>query len=468
MIRTLWFLLRLAVFVALAVWLAERPGRVSISWQGWQIDTSVGVLLTIVLVVIVLAAWLYSGWRMLRRAPGEMRRARRIQRVERGYDAISKGLVALAAGDFSRARAQARKANGLAPESPLALLLGAQVAQAEGDKVSAQRFYTAMLERDDTTFLALRGLAADAVRNGDADRALDLLAQARIAQPKAVWIPAARFEVLTRAGRWEEASRALVDAVKLKAIDAATGKRYEAAILLERARVAEVKGETETAAELALRAQKVDPNLVAATAEVIRLYGLMKRARKARKVALKAWARSPHPEITHAYAALVPGESSLEKLRRIQTLAATNPTHPESHYAIAEAAVVARLWGIARDHLMVLAPSLTFRPLPEARLCRLMALVEREENTNLSVAQKWLEHAAEAPADKEWVCEECGTPTPAWAAVCAHCGGIATLGWQSRRTTLLPGRLASPGLLAPTMISGPAVAGPGVAGLLDQ
>ena len=107
--------------------------------------------------------------------------ARRMQRVERGYDAISKGLVALAAGDFSRARAQARKANGLTPESPLALLLGAQVAQAEGDKVSAQRFYTAMLERDDTTFLALRGLAADAVRSGDADRALDLLAQARIA-----------------------------------------------------------------------------------------------------------------------------------------------------------------------------------------------------------------------------------------------------------------------------------------------
>ena len=38
----------------------------------------------------------------------------------------------------------------------------------------------------------------------------------------------------------------------------------------------------------------------------------------------------------------------------------------------------------------------------------------------------------------------------------------------SRRTTLLPGRLASPGLLTPTMISGPTVAGPTVTGLLDQ
>lgn len=459
MIRTLWFLIRLAVFVAVAVWLADRPGRVSISWQDWQIDTSVGILLTVLFLVIVVAAWLYSGWRALRRAPGEMRRARRMQRIERGYEAINKGLVALAAGDFSRARAQARKANGLAPESPLALLLGAQVAQAEGDKIAAQRFYAAMLERDDTTFLALRGLAADAVRSGDADRALDLLAQARIAQPKAMWIPAARFEVLTRAGRWEEASRALVDAIKLKAIDAVTGKRYEAAILLERARAADAKGETETAAELALRARKVDPNLVAATVEVIRLYGIMKRVRKASKLSLRAWAHAPHPEIIHAYAALVPGESSLEKLRRIQTLAATNPDHAESHYAVAAAAVAARLWGIARDHLAVLAPNPAARPLPEARICRLMALVEREENTNLTAAQKWLEHAAEAPADKEWVCEECGTPTPAWAAVCAHCGAIASLGWQSRRTTVLPGRLAAPSLLAPMMVSGPAVAG---------
>lgn len=456
MIRALWFLLRLAVFVAIAVWLAERPGHVAISWQGWQIDTSVGILLAILLLVIVVAAWLYSGWRALRRAPADIRRARRMQRTERGYAAISKGLVALAAGDFSRARAQARKANGLAPESPLALLLGAQVAQAEGDKISAQRFYAAMLERDDTAFLALRGLAADAVHNGDADRALDLLAQARIAQPKAMWIPSARFEVLTRAGRWEEASRALVDAVKLKAIDAVTGKRYEAAILLERARAADAKGETETATELAVRARKVDPTLVAATAEVIRLYGVMKRVRKAGKLALKAWANGPHPEITHAYAALVPGESSLEKLRRIQTLAATNPTHAESHYAVAKAAVAARLWGIARDHLAGLVPNPAARPLPEARICRLMAVVEREENTNLAVAQKWLEYAVEAPADKEWVCEECGTPTPAWAAVCAHCGAIASLGWQSRRTTLHPDRVAARSLLAPMMISGSA------------
>src|SRR5438132_2955708 len=43
--------------VAAAVFLADRPGRVDIVWQGWQIETSVGVLVAAA-VLAALVVWL--------------------------------------------------------------------------------------------------------------------------------------------------------------------------------------------------------------------------------------------------------------------------------------------------------------------------------------------------------------------------------------------------------------------------
>ena len=42
--RTLWLLLKIAVLVAAAVWLVRYPGAVHVDWQGYAIDTSVGVM----------------------------------------------------------------------------------------------------------------------------------------------------------------------------------------------------------------------------------------------------------------------------------------------------------------------------------------------------------------------------------------------------------------------------------------
>ena len=46
-----WFAIA-AVAMLLAVWLAERPGTVTAEWQGWRLDSSVGVLLVALVVLI--------------------------------------------------------------------------------------------------------------------------------------------------------------------------------------------------------------------------------------------------------------------------------------------------------------------------------------------------------------------------------------------------------------------------------
>ena len=55
MLRALLFIVKLAVLVLVAVWLANRPGDVVLEWFGYRVETSVGILLLAALLVGVAA-----------------------------------------------------------------------------------------------------------------------------------------------------------------------------------------------------------------------------------------------------------------------------------------------------------------------------------------------------------------------------------------------------------------------------
>ncbi|TAN65807.1 MAG: hypothetical protein EPN20_07445, partial [Magnetospirillum sp.] len=131
--RLLGFLLATAVVVAGAVWLADRPGEVTIRWQGWRVDTTVPVLLAaLVLVLLVLSAIGRLG-RLVLGAPGRFFGARRAARTRKGYVALSDGLAAVASGDSRAAARLARKADKLLHDRSVTGLLTVQAAQMTGD-----------------------------------------------------------------------------------------------------------------------------------------------------------------------------------------------------------------------------------------------------------------------------------------------------------------------------------------------
>src|SRR5689334_14310300 len=115
-IRTLiWFAVAGVAMLA-AVWLAERPGVVTVQWRGWRLDTSVGVLFVSVLVLILIgvAVWLLYRWIM--GAPGALIEGWGESRRRKGYRELTQGLAAVAAGDGSEAQRHAKRAEQLLSE----------------------------------------------------------------------------------------------------------------------------------------------------------------------------------------------------------------------------------------------------------------------------------------------------------------------------------------------------------------
>jgi HemY protein len=434
MARTLFFFLKLAVLVAVAVWLADRPGEVSLQWLGWRVDTTVGVLLAAIFVLIVLTALIYRLWRFVMRTPRQIARRRVERRRRDGYRALTQGMVAVAAGDAAEAKRQSHKAAALLNEPPLTLLLAAQAAQLDGDEAAARRYFEAMLERKETAFLGMRGLLMQALRENDRPAALALAERALKERPNTPWAAESLLDLQLRDGQWSAAAATLRQATRLKAIDDARSRRIRAVMLAEEAREEAAAAAPGTAPPRAIaaleEATRLASDLVPARALWAELLARTGRRRQAAKLIEKAWAEAPHPLLAAAYARLEPAESANDRARRFEALAAKRPDQPASHRAAGEAALAAGLVGEARRHFQA-ALDLDGAGLPTAGFARDMARLEEADGGDAAAVRRWLLRAAEAPADPSWICESCSLSTADWRARCPHCSAFDTLRWRT-------------------------------------
>ncbi|ANC90596.1 heme biosynthesis protein HemY [Azospirillum humicireducens] len=426
MIRALWFLLKVAVVIAAAIWLADRPGTVSVHWLGYAVEAPFWVALLVTLAALGIAALGYRLIRGLIRTPQRIRRHSRARRRERGYRALTQGMVAIAAGDAPTARKMARKADGLLNEPPLTMLLSAQAAQLQGDERAAKQYFEAMLERPETAFLGMRGLLTQAIKSGDRVEALTLARKARGIQPNTPWLLGTLYDLEAQAGDWAAAEGTLQQAIQAGAIPTEEGRRHRAVLLLERSFEAERRGRADSALSHAQAAHDMMPGFVPAAVRLARLQIAADRPKPAAKVVERAWRQSPHPELAEIYRGLVSSYDPLARVRLFQKLVRQAPDSADSHLAVAQAAIEAQLWGEARQHL-----NRAMEIGPTRRAFRLMAELDRGERHDEDAAKDWLAKAANAPEDPVWTCNSCGAVSHNWGGLCGHCGAFDSLTWKA-------------------------------------
>jgi HemY protein len=428
--RSLAFLAAATAVMLAGVWLAERPGEVSVVWLGWRIDTSFGILVVAALLLCAAAMLLAALWRMLVSGPRRLMRWRRDRRRRQGYAALTRGLVAVAAGDPREAQRHARRAEILLDEPPLTMLLAAQTAQLLGDESAAKGHFRRMMENPETAFLGLRGMITQALKAGDHGEALVLARRARDLRPATAWVQTTLLDLETRLGDWPAAQETLRQAVRIGALPSAQAGRHAAAIALERARRAREENRPDEALAQAERAFAADPDHAAAASLLAELNLGAGKTRAAVRVLEQAWARLPRAELVDLHARARECRDALARVKAAERLAALAPAHPESHLALARACHAARLWGEARRHLS--AATAARGGAPSAAVARLMAQIEEDEKGDQAAARQWLARATEAPGEAGWICAACGTGHARWQAICGHCGSFDRIGWTAR------------------------------------
>jgi HemY protein len=419
--RVILTLLAAAIVVAAAWVIFQLPGTVSaeIGPYSFAAASPVAALAVIVLIVVVYVLLRLIGFVVYLPRRLRLRRANRNRRF--GDIAVTRALVALAAGDTGDARREAGRARRLLGDTAQTLLLAAEAGRLAGREDEAEAAFRQLSERPDAAFLGLRGLLRQAMERENWAEASALARQAEAAHPAAIWLRKERSALAVRTENWVEALHlADADAPKAALAAAAAGQATNPVQGIRLARQAWKEDRTLPAAALAYAAK-------------LRADG---RESRAQSILRESWQLAPHPDIATCFMAKLPdGPSRYAAAKR---LTKNNPRDIESRMVLARTALEANQFDDARFH----AEAARAAGLNQRRLWVLLADIAEAEGGDTEagrLAQRdALRHATTADTDPTWRCTACETPSAAWQPVCPACGKTGTLRWRQGPMSMTP------------------------------
>jgi HemY protein len=425
MIRILLFL---AVVFALGLgfaWLADRPGEMVVTFSGYQYQVS--LMVAAVAVVAVVAAVMIVWWllKALWNSPYTISRYFRVRRRDRGYQALSTGMIAAGAGDGALARKKTKEAAKLirSDQEPLIQLLEAQASLLEGDHEGAREKFEAMLDDAEMRLLGLRGLYLEAERLGDRNAARHYAGRAAAMAPQLAWAAESTLEDLTGRGDWDGALK-LVEAQKsTRQIERDAANRRRAVLLTAKAQ-ALIDSDPNAAKTAALEANRLRPDFAPAAVIAAKLLFRQNDVRKGAKILETAWKAEPHPEIAELYTHARPGDAVLDRLNRAKKLQEMKKNHAESSLAVARAALDAHDFSTARKEAEA-----AIRMDRREGAYLLLADIEEAETGDQGKVRQLLSKAVRAPRDPAWVAD--GVVSERWAPVSPITGKLDAFEWRA-------------------------------------
>ncbi|MEM9060541.1 MAG: heme biosynthesis HemY N-terminal domain-containing protein [Pseudomonadota bacterium] len=403
MLKTIIYLLVGAVVVvagasALDALVAE-PGMLSLDYGGriyeFQLYEAALILIVGIVAILIGLAVLRVAYALVMFILGDETAFSRFfmrSRERRGLDALSKSMMALAAGDGKLAVKKAKLAEKHLRRPDLTRLVNAQAADLAGDKARAQTYYKALMSEENTAFLGTQGLLGHAIAAEDTDKALKLASHAHELAPKHAGALEALYTLQSQKFDWTGARKTVKEQKRRGLLPKPEALKREAALAFAEAEDAERADETERARALAVEAAKLDPSNVDASAGAARLLTESGAKRAASKIVIDAWRISPDPKLAAAFAAIEPDEAPAARRRRFEQLFALHPHHDETQFLKAELSLVAEDWTGARRAIEDLRET-----EPSARSCAVFAAIARGEGEPDHIVQGWLARGLGAP-----------------------------------------------------------------------
>lgn len=415
------------------LWLVGQRGDVSINIADYTIHMQVGIFLLGLLIIAFALLFILRIFRAIFSLPTVLARYRAESSRKKSFRALTRGLVAVAAGDAKRATQFSKQTSGLwADINGLPLLLEAQAAKLRGENGLAQNRFERLLKDNDAAFLGVRGLLKTALDENNFVQALDFARRAEKQHPKKPWIIKCVYELEIKNRLWNDALRTNQKAMKFDVYPKEKLISDRVAIYLHEHDKALRAGDANRALSEVEKAYKLNPFFVPTVTRYADLLLARGKQKKCAKIIERIWKENPHPEIAEIWHRLapVPKGKNVEKdkaktLSWSEKLLSFNPQSVESQIAVARTAMDLEYWGEAKAHLMVAE-----KIYPSASLYRLQAIVEQHSTHNQDSIHRLMERAADALPDKVWVCTETGMVYDRWSAIAKPQGSFNTISWD--------------------------------------
>jgi len=120
-------LLILTIFLSLIVLLSDYSGQVNILWKEWIIETSMSVLIGIIILFIIINLILGRFINYLSNKKKDFYYTKKDKKIEKGLNAISSGFSAIYKGDLKTAKKELEKAEASLGSNDVVKLMHKQI-----------------------------------------------------------------------------------------------------------------------------------------------------------------------------------------------------------------------------------------------------------------------------------------------------------------------------------------------------
>jgi HemY protein len=434
MLRSLFFIIKLALLAALVIWVVQNPGTISIAWMDYKLTAHVGLFILAIVIVIMIALVINGLVNALVNIPSSFRRAAKIKAYDQGLLALSRGMAAIAAGDARQASIQSKRAQKyLPPHQSLSLLLQAQTAQINGKQHAAQKVFKQLSLDKDAGFLGVRALLQEALDAGDYNKARSFVDEALQVNGKNPWLLQIAYQVAIHEKSWNAALEHLKKIEKYQAVEAGKIASDRVALLIAQA---DEEGAGQALYHLE-KAHKIDPFFLPTIQRLAAYYKERGNRKKAIAMIKAAWKNNPHPDLVALWVQNIPASKAKKataQVNWIEKLVKLNPQHLESYAALGHVCLNAGLWGDARQHLLK-AESVA-QPSPPRSLYESLAELERKEFSNEQAAQEWLTKGRASDLGNAWICMVTGRHYDRWSPIAAPHDAFNTIRWGKASVSL--------------------------------
>jgi HemY protein len=451
--RLILLLILSGLVAAATLWLVANPGAISIDWMGWQVETTMLVLLLFLLALFLLISFTSTLFRFVF-SLGKMRSrallARRVKDQDAGLAALIGALEAASVGQIREGRRLAGQAAQLLQSRELAKLLAsfmplppAEVGEpslddnAVRESVRAKEgssWWRKLLgngpPRPSRGRLAARHLSpADFSAPEPSPKPVkrepqDVPSEAPPA-PEMLVVDTTRLTELVREENWEGAQGVIASAIPQKGKVPDAALRLKAGITLAQA-MASQTADPERALALAKEAaaQHEASAFIPATLFMADILSSQGKPDEVGTLLKDACHRHPTYPLLERQVELAQGATADDRLKRIEEIVQKGFGDPQSDLALGEAACHAKVWGRARRHLIAAVKS-----EPSAKAYALLAQIEEQETGDATAVGRWRHKAEHAAKDYGWHCGHCKASLSAWTVLCPACSGLGDVTW---------------------------------------
>ncbi len=433
MFQTIWFFIKIAILCVVAIWITTLEGQVKIDFLNYKINMQTGLFAALLAGFVFLVLFTLKVISAVFNAPKNILKIYEADQRKKSFRALTRGLVAVAAGDEKRATRFAAQTKNLWPDlKGLPLLLEAQAARLRGEEGLAQNRFERLLKDKEAAFLGVRGLLKSALDEGNIERALDFARQAEKQHPKKLWIVEIVYALEIKNRLWTDVLRTNHKLQKLNKDNLEKLKQDRIAIYLHHHDKAERKGDHKRSRSECETAYKLNPTYIPSALKYAAFLLRDGKHKKCADVVEKAWRQNTHPDLAQIWTRLAPTpkgknpeKDNEQTMAWFEKLIAIKPESAEGHMAAASAAMDLGHWGQAKAYLLTAE-----KLYPSARVYRLQAIVEQNSTHNDESIHRLMERAGAAFPDKRWVCQETGMIYDEWHAIAKPHGAFNTIKWD--------------------------------------